>query len=100
MNSNLDKERIAYSAVALTLVATLVVLLACGAYLRWKLGYAMILVGWVVFVVSILSGGIGVVLSLRAYSRNESIGVWFFATCLSFAPAIVYIFLVVRNFVP
>lgn len=100
MNRSLDKESIAYSAVALILVAMLVVLLAFSGYLRWKLGYAMILVGWAMFVVSLLTGAIGVALSLRAYARNDPIGIWLSATALAFAPAIVYIFLVVRNLRP
>ena len=97
MNKKPHVGRTAYFTATVFLVTMLIVLLAFNVYFRLKLGYGMILVGLAMLAVSLLTGAVGVVLSLRARARDESMRLWLLATGLGFTPAVVYIFLVARN---
>lgn len=100
MNHTPQRWSIGYFVTAVILVMILAVMLACDSYFRLKLGYAMIIVGATMLVVSMLAGGLGVAFTLRAYCREEPIGLWLFSTSLAFVPAITYIFLVAKPFFP
>jgi hypothetical protein len=89
--------RIAYLISALGLEGVLAVLLLYSNYFRWKFSYAMILVGLLMLFISLFMGGLGIVLSIRARSRGEPVGIWLVSTILAFTPAAVYALLVVRQ---
>lgn len=89
--------RIAYLISALGLVSLVAGLLLYSNYFRWKFSYSMILVGLLIFLISLVMGGFGVVFSIRARSRAEPLGIWLLSTTLAFTPAAIYVVLVARQ---
>ena len=90
MTTNLFSKTI-YLVVSLIPVVLLVGMVKYESYLKEKLSYGVILLGFVMFLSSVLLTTIDVVLAINAIRRKKSVAFWLFVALLASLPAIVYI---------